>query len=186
MLNHWNDDDCPAKGFDTYDAFVDAAKSFPIFAATGDNTTGKREIAAFMAQTSHETTDYFINNYNYGAIGEAIGVDLLNNLDLVENDLLVSFQTTIWFWMTVQSPKPSCHEVNTGEWMPSAADKSAGRAPGFGMVTNIINGGVECGHGQDARVADRVGFHKQDCGLWQQFGLLQSEAFRRSLWWATE
>lgn len=56
ILKHRNDGGCPAKGFYTYDAFIAAAKAFPAFATTGDTATRKREIAAFLAQTSHETT----------------------------------------------------------------------------------------------------------------------------------
>lgn len=56
MLKHRNDAACPAKGFYTYDAFIAAARSFAGFGTTGDLTTRKREIAAFLAQTSHETT----------------------------------------------------------------------------------------------------------------------------------
>lgn len=70
MLKHRNDGACPAKGFYTYDAFIAAAKSFGAFATTGDADTRKREIAAFLAQTSHETTGYiytveFIELFNY-------------------------------------------------------------------------------------------------------------------------
>lgn len=36
--------------------FINAVKAFPEFANTGDDATRKREIAAFLAQTSHETT----------------------------------------------------------------------------------------------------------------------------------
>lgn len=56
MLKHRNEGSCPGKGFYTYDAFIAAAKAFPGFGTTGDTTTRKREIAAFLAQTSHETT----------------------------------------------------------------------------------------------------------------------------------
>ncbi|GKV45160.1 hypothetical protein SLEP1_g52270 [Rubroshorea leprosula] len=56
MLKHRNDAACPAKGFYTYDAFIAAANSFGAFGTTGDIDTKKREIAAFLAQTSHETT----------------------------------------------------------------------------------------------------------------------------------
>lgn len=56
MLLHRNDGACPAKNFYTYDAFVSATKAFGTFATTGDTATQKREIAAFLAQTSHETT----------------------------------------------------------------------------------------------------------------------------------
>ncbi|CAM0901440.1 unnamed protein product [Alopecurus aequalis] len=96
------------------------------------------------------------SNYNYGQAGRAIGVDLLNNPDLVATDPQVAFKTAIWFWMTTQSNKPSCHDVITGLWTPTARDSAAGRVPGYGMITNVIDGGIECGHGQDAEVADRI------------------------------
>ena len=56
MLLHRNDAACPARGFYTYAAFVAAANAFPGFAATGTADARKREVAAFLAQTSHETT----------------------------------------------------------------------------------------------------------------------------------
>ena len=56
MLKHRNDAACPGKGFYTYEAFISAANSFGAFGTTGDTDTRKREIAAFLAQTSHETT----------------------------------------------------------------------------------------------------------------------------------
>ncbi|MCI45353.1 class I chitinase, partial [Trifolium medium] len=98
----------------------------------------------------------------------AIGVDLLNNPDLVANDAVISFKTALWFWMTPQSSKPSCHDVITGRWSPSSADLAAGRFPGYGTVTNIINGGLECGIGVDTRVQDRIRFYKRYCDM---FGL---------------
>ena len=52
MLKHRNNDDCLAKGFYTYDAFIAAANSFTDFAKTSDTATRKKEIAAFLAQTS--------------------------------------------------------------------------------------------------------------------------------------
>ncbi|XP_074284942.1 endochitinase-like [Silene latifolia] len=211
FLKHRNDNACPAKGFYTYNAFITAARSFPSFGSTGDNTVRKREIAAFFGQTSHETTGGWAtapdgpyawgycfkkektdasycdpsaqfpcapgkkyygrgpiqlsHNVNYGQAGRAIGVDLLKNPDLVETDPVISFKTAIWFWMTKQPPKPSCHDVITGRWTPSGADKSAGRLPGYGVITNIINGGLECGRGQDGRVADRIGFYKRYCDI---------------------
>ena len=108
---------------------------------------------------------YYVRNYNYGQCGRAIGVDLLNNPDLVATDPVISFKTAIWFWMTAQSPKPSCHDVITGRWNPSDADRGAGRISGYGTITNIINGGLECGRGQDGRVQDRIGFYKRYCDI---------------------
>lgn len=211
LLKHRNDGGCPAKGFYTYDAFIAAAKSFPSFATTGDTATRKREIAAFLGQTSHETTGGWASapdgpyswgycylreqnpgsycasdpnypcasgrqyygrgpiqlswNYNYGRCGKAIGVDLLNNPDLVATDAVISFKTAFWFWMTPQSPKPSCHNVITGSWNPSGADSAAGRARGYGAITNIINGGLECGKGWNSKVEDRIGFFKRYCDI---------------------
>ncbi|CAL9049147.1 endochitinase [Musa acuminata AAA Group] len=212
MLKHRNDAACPGKGFYTYTAFIAATNSFSGFGTTGDDATKKREIAAFLAQTSHETTggwptapdgpyawgycfisernppkDYCVANsqwpcaagkkyygrgpiqisynYNYGPAGKAIGSDLLKNPDLVATDATISFKTALWFWMTTQSPKPSCHDVITGSWKPTNADRAAGRLPGYGVITNIINGGLECGKGSDSRVADRIGFYKKYCDL---------------------
>ncbi|OEL12598.1 Chitinase 11 [Dichanthelium oligosanthes] len=96
----------------------------------------------------------------------ALKLDLLNNPDLVSSDPVVAFKTAIWFWMTPQSPKPSCHAVMTNGWTPSAADRDAGRLPGYGLTTNIINGGQECGRGQGTDGAkDRVGYFKRYCDM---------------------
>ncbi|KAM3298316.1 hypothetical protein ACQJBY_039998 [Aegilops geniculata] len=211
MLLHRNNRACQAKGFYTYDAFLAAAAAFPGFGTTGGTATRKREVAAFLAQTSHETTGGWAtapngpyawgycfkqeraksnyctpsviwpcapgrryygrgpiqlsHNYNYGPAGRGIGADLLGNPGLVATDSTVSFKTAIWFWMTEQPPKPSSHAVITGHWNPSAADRVAGRVPGFGVITNIVNGGKECGHGYDRRVADRIGFYKRYCHI---------------------
>ncbi|KAM7516052.1 hypothetical protein LguiA_005635 [Lonicera macranthoides] len=56
MLKHRNDDNCPGKGFYTYNAFMDAARFFDAFGTTGDDSTRKRKLAAFFGQTSDETT----------------------------------------------------------------------------------------------------------------------------------
>jgi hypothetical protein len=108
------------------------------------------------------------SNYNYGQAGKAIGVDLINNPDLVATDAIISFKTAIWFWMTPQANKPSSHDVIIGKWTPSAADRSAGRVLGYGVITNIINGGLEYGKGPNPKAADRIGFYKRYCGI---FGL---------------
>lgn len=211
MLKYRNDQRCAGHGFYTYDGFIAAARSFNGFGTTGDDATRKKELAAFLAQTSHETTGgwpsapdgpyawgycfvtekdaqgdfctpgdwpcapgkrYYgrgpiqlTHNYNYGQAGKAINEDLINNPDLVSTNPTVSFKTAIWFWMTPQANKPSSHDVITGRWKPSAADSSAGRVPGYGVITNIINGGLECGHGQDPKVEDRVGFFRRYCQI---------------------
>ena len=104
-------------------------------------------------------------NYNYGAAGQALNYDLLTNPDLVKSDGVVSFSTALWFWMTPQPPKPSCHDVMSGRWQPTSEDRNRGRVAGFGMTINIINGGLECGRSTDDRVERRVRFYRQSCGM---------------------
>lgn len=45
----------PKKDFYSFDAFVKAAKLFPIFLGDGNEATQRRELAAFLANISHET-----------------------------------------------------------------------------------------------------------------------------------
>jgi predicted chitinase len=102
-------------------------------------------------------------NGNYGYASDCIFGDhkiLLNNPDLLTTDPVVAFKAAIYFWMTPQTHKPSAHDVMTGKWKLNAADKAAGRVNGFGMVTDIINGAVECGQGENPNMLDRVGFYQ--------------------------
>jgi len=71
-------------------------------------------------------------SYNYIQAGQALGFDGLNNPELVAQDPVLAFKTAIWFWMTPQNPKPSCHDIMQGIWTPTAADTAAGRLPGYG------------------------------------------------------
>lgn len=87
-------------------------------------------------------------NYNYGQFSEAWFGDkniLLKNPGLLAENNVLSFASAIWFWMTPQFPKPSCHDVMTRKWQPTEKDQESGRTAGFGTTVNIINGGIECG-----------------------------------------
>ena len=89
-------------------------------------------------------------NYNYGQFSEAWfgSIDnLLQHPEYVALDPALNFGSGLWFWMTPQYPKPSCHDIMTGNWRPIAADSAKGRLPGFGATLNVINGGLECGQG---------------------------------------
>lgn len=66
--------------------------------------------------------------------------------------------------MTPQSLDPSCHNVITGGWEPTNADKAAGRVPGYGMITNIISRGVECSEGANDE-ANNIGFYTRYCDI---------------------
>ncbi|KAF8762298.1 hypothetical protein HU200_009617 [Digitaria exilis] len=108
MLPNRDNASCPAKGFYTYEAFITAASAFPEFGTSGSPELMKRELAAFFGQTSQETTGQL---WNYKAAGNALGVDLVSNPDLVSTDPVISFKTAIWFWMTANPPMASCHDV---------------------------------------------------------------------------
>ena len=84
---------------------------------------------------------------------------------MVATDHTISFKTAIWFWMSPQANKPSNHDVVIGKWRPSTFDTLASRVPSYGLINNIFNGGLECGHGFDNRVVDRIGFYKRYCDL---------------------
>ncbi|MDB5137024.1 MAG: hypothetical protein JWP37_3627 [Mucilaginibacter sp.] len=103
-------------------------------------------------------------NGNYGYASDCIfgnKMVLLNNPELVEMDPVIAFKVAIYFWMTPQTLKPSAHDVMIGKWQPSASDKAKGRAPGFGMTINIINGAVECNQGDTMfSMNDRIGFYQ--------------------------
>ncbi|KAM7487957.1 hypothetical protein LguiB_025441 [Lonicera macranthoides] len=213
IFTHKDDTACPANGFYSYSSFIKAAKSFPTFGNTGNSTIRRREVAAFLAQISHETTGGWatapdgpyawglcfkeeINpqsnycdstnkkwpcypgksyhgrgpiqlswNYNYGAAGKALGFNGLKHPEIVSNKSVVAFKTALWFWMTKQKPKPSCHQVMTGKYKPSKADIEANRTAGYGLVTNIINGGLECGKPNNNQVNDRIGYFKRYANL---------------------
>ncbi len=112
-------------------------------------------------------------NYNYGQAGEALGLPLLDAPERVAQDAVVAFRTALWFWMTPQAPKPSCHAVMTGAFTPGAADLAAGRRPGFGLTVNIINGGLECGRPTPAQVTDRLGYYAR---FTARLGVTQGDA----------
>lgn len=181
------------------------------FINTGSLEDSKKELAAFLANISHETTGgwdtapggrfswglHFLEestpityrqeenkdyppapgqsyngrgpiqlswNYNYGPVSEFLYGDkniLLKNPGNVAKDAVLAFQTAIWFWMTPQAPKPSCHEVMVGKWKPTQKDINAGRKPGFGMTINIINGGLECNKPDSDKTKDRRGFYQR-------------------------
>ncbi|MDP3392614.1 chitinase [Sediminibacterium sp.] len=105
-------------------------------------------------------------NYNYGLFSETVlgnKDSLLNNPDLLTIDPELSFTSAIWFWVTAQEPKPSCHDVMSGKWVPNETDSLAGRKPGFGAVMNIVNGGLECGGIESVKNKFRLEYYLAFC-----------------------
>ena len=92
-------------------------------------------------------------NYNYGQFSNVIAspsaynskLHLLKHPDLVHEDGYLAMAAGIWFYMTPQDPKPSMHDVMTGFFEPNEVDLAHNITATFGLTTNIINGGFECG-----------------------------------------
>jgi len=232
------DNSVPAsqRGYFTYSNLIKAADYFPQLFSSSNTTIAKREIAAFLAQTAHETTGgwaqapggaqawgYVFNsevgcekpgqvspctqytactstypcsvhtssglsnfqyfgrgpiqlswNYNYAQASQAIFGDkmvLINNPMAVSQDGAIGFVTALWFWATPQYNKPSSHSVmqdhlTTYEATGVIPPACGNRIPGLGLVTNIINGGLECGSGIDVTPSkDRMAFYTKFTGL---------------------
>ncbi|KAF3451030.1 hypothetical protein FNV43_RR07119 [Rhamnella rubrinervis] len=172
---------CPGKSFYTRQAFLDALNSYSEFGRTGSADDSKREIAAFFAHATHETgylcfieetnkdvycdTNYpqypcnpnkryygrgplqLTWNYNYALAGTSNNFDGLNAPETVATDAVVSFKTALWFW------KENVRSV---------------LSQGFGATINKINGAVECGGKEPAKVQARIDYYKDYC---TQFGV---------------
>jgi len=95
-----------------------------------------------------------------------VGEEYLNSPNVLVTDPDIGMAGSIWFWgheeFNQWSPrdpdipfKPSAHDVLVGNWTPTTADTPGVRtsndvschrtAANFGVIINIINGGVECG-----------------------------------------
>ncbi|TDC34198.1 chitinase [Kribbella albertanoniae] len=176
--------------FYTYSGLINAMSAYPGFANTGDDTTKKREAAAFLANVNHETgglvyikeineanypsychweysygcpagqNAYYgrgpiqlSHNFNYKAAGDALGLPLLTNPWLVEQDPAVSWKTGLWFWNT-----------QTGAGTMTAHNAMVNNQ-GFGQTIRTINGSIECNGGNPAQVEARVSAYRRFTGL---------------------
>lgn len=86
-------------------------------------------------------------SYNYGPFSRAMFGDasvLLNNPEKVADSWL-NIASAIFFFVYPQPPKPSMLHVVDGTWEPNEQDLGNNLVRGFGVTTQIINGGIECG-----------------------------------------
>jgi Predicted chitinase len=87
-------------------------------------------------------------NYNYCAAGQALGLNLWGNPDLVAQDPTVAWGTAIWFWMTQSgSGYRPAHTSITGGY-------------GFGETIRTINGSLECNGGHPGQVQSRINLYQ--------------------------
>jgi chitodextrinase len=102
-------------------------------------------------------------NYNYGPFSMAMyGTvrTLLDKPDLVA-DTWLNLASAVFFYMYPQPPKPPMMFVVDGTWQPNARDLANGLKPGFGVTTQIINGGVECGGSVEvAQSQNRISYYR--------------------------
>jgi predicted chitinase len=82
-------------------------------------------------------------NFNYYAAGNALGVDLLNNPNLVATNSSISWQTGLWYWMT-----------GTGA-AGTTSHNAMVNGQGFGTTIRAINS-IECNGGNPAQVQSRI------------------------------
>lgn len=86
---------------------------------------------------------------------------LLDKPELVA-DTWLNLASAIFFFAYPQPPKPSMLQVIDGTWQPNDHDKANGLVPGFGVTTQIINGGVECGGPTEiAQSQNRIKYYKE-------------------------
>jgi chitinase len=171
-------------GFYSYSGLVNAANTFGAFAKTGDTTARKREVAAFLANTAHETGNLvYIEEIAKGEYCSSSGacpcqpgkryygrgpIQLSWNynycaagaalgLDLrSEPDLVARHATVAW-------------RTGIWFWMTSAgagarpAHDSIVNGNGFGETIRTINGSLECNGGNPGAVQSRVSKYLEFC-----------------------
>lgn len=83
-------------------------------------------------------------NFNYALAGKALGLDLLNDPDMVASNPTVAWKTALWYWMEIKGSGP----------LPSHIALKQGL--GFGETVRSINGGLEC-----SKPSDNIGYKQQ-------------------------
>lgn len=92
-------------------------------------------------------------NFNYKAAGDALGLPLLTNPSLVQQDASVAWRTGLWYWNTQNGP---------GTMTPHNAMVNG---HGFGQTIRSINGALECDGRNPAQVQSRVNAYQRFVGI---------------------
>lgn len=92
-------------------------------------------------------------NFNYRNAGDALGYDLLNHPELVEQDPAIAWATALWYWNTQVGPGHyTCHDGVVG-------------GHGFRETIRTINGPLECDGGNPRQVNSRVDLFRRICAI---------------------
>ncbi|MFJ3220010.1 glycoside hydrolase family 19 protein [Kitasatospora sp. NPDC086801] len=87
-------------------------------------------------------------NFNYKAAGDALGIDLLNNPNLVQTDPAVAWKTGLWYWNTQNGPGTmTAHNAMVNGY-------------GFGETIRSINGSLECNGNNPAQMQHRISLYQ--------------------------
>ncbi|MFF1791852.1 glycoside hydrolase family 19 protein [Kitasatospora sp. NPDC058243] len=87
-------------------------------------------------------------NFNYKAAGDALGIDLLNNPNLVQTDPAVAWKTGLWYWNTQNGPGTmTAHNAMVNGY-------------GFGETIRSINGSLECNGNNTAQMQHRISLYQ--------------------------
>ncbi|XP_009591111.1 chitinase 4-like [Nicotiana tomentosiformis] len=176
---------CEGKGFYTRSAFLEALRSYPLFATAGSSDDNKREIAAFFAHVTHETGQMCYRNEINGASRDycdetnkeypcVLGkkyygrgpIQLSWNFnygpagkdigfDGVNDPDIVARDSLIAFKTAFWYWMNNCHSLITS-------------GHGFGATIRAINGPLECNGGNPEPVARRIQYYTEYC---QQLGV---------------
>ncbi|TMW57795.1 hypothetical protein Poli38472_014398 [Pythium oligandrum] len=169
----------------TFAGLVDAAKKYPTFANTGNEVNDKRELAAFLAQTSHECDHYKAAEeyakdtfpetqycdpktipcaaghryHGRGPIQLSWNYNYKAAGDALGVDLLNKPEL-------VGTDKTVTWQTALWYWMTPQGGKGVIHdivAGDFAQSTNIINGGLECGGPSKANEQQRIEYYKKIC-----------------------
>ena len=120
--------------------------NWPLYCSLGvGNCGGKEYYGRGPTQLSWD--------YNYRAAGQALGIDLINNPDLVADDATVGWKTALWYWMTqsAQAARTSHDAMVQGA--------------GFGETIRAINGGLECNGAGETQRNTRINLYREFTGI---------------------
>ncbi|KAL2920874.1 Acidic endochitinase SP2 [Bienertia sinuspersici] len=170
---------CAGKNFYTRAAFLSAVNAFPAFGDSGSSDENKREIAAFFAHVSHETTNLCHIEENDGAAMNDQFCDQTAQYPCAPGKKYYGrgpLQLTWNFNYGAAGQALGFNGLGNPEQVATNADTSFKAAmwswmtnvhsvmnQGFGATIKAINGGLECNGKNQAQANDRVQFYKKYC-----------------------